>query len=125
VEKGRVFKRVYSHIKPCPMYAEVHEENDARWIEEVYIQPQSIWHGIECDMLERGRAPISARLMPTIPAIVFLGVGRHESYGRVEHKHLFRPATDEELQQPEREPKGGISEAFERRGLLLTFRGEL
>ena len=90
------------------MSAEVREENGARWIEEMHIQPQSIWHGIECDMLERGRAPISARLMPTIPAIVFLGVGRHKSYGRVEHKHLFRPATDEELQQPEREPKGGI-----------------
>jgi len=46
--------------------------------------------------------------MPTIPAIMFLEIGRRESYGRVERKHLFRPATDEELQQPEREPDDGI-----------------
>ena len=54
-------------------------------------------------------APLSvAKDMPTIPAIMFLEIGRRESYGRVERKHLFRPATDEELQQPEREPDDGI-----------------
>jgi hypothetical protein len=109
-EEGRIFRRVLPQTAPTPLYAEVREEKGERWIEDVYIQAQSFWHSIERDTLAQCRPTISARDMPTIAAIVFLGVGCHESYGRVEHKHLCRPATDEELQQPEPEPSGGILE---------------
>jgi hypothetical protein len=108
VEEGRIFRSVLPQTAPTPLYAEVREEKGERWIEDVYIQAQSFWHCIERDTLAQCGPTISARDMPTIAAIVFLGVGRHESYGRVEHKHLCRPATDEELRQPEPEPSAGI-----------------
>jgi hypothetical protein len=77
VNAGRVFKRVFPHIALCLLYKEVRDENGERWIEDVYIQPQSIWQPIEYDTFEACRRAISAREMSTILAIVFLAAASY------------------------------------------------
>lgn len=91
-EDSRLFKRLTS----------------GSWEEDVTIQPQAWWWGVECDAFGRtsgewayGRTPSMWQdpdprpldRMPTIGGVVFLGV--------VSGKHRCRPATEEELQRPE------------------------
>jgi hypothetical protein len=63
------------------------------WEEDVRIQPEDRWLSIPQVALNT-----DFETMRTISAIVFMGV--------VGAKHQCRPATDEDLQQPETEPPG-------------------
>jgi hypothetical protein len=105
------WKRQLPHLK-CPLKF----ENDrlfkrltsGNWEEDITIQSQAKWWGVECDVFGRssgewayGRTPHLWQepdprpldRMPTIGGVVFLGT--------VGGKHKCRPATKEELQRPE------------------------
>jgi hypothetical protein len=111
---------------PCPVKFEngrlFHRATRGRpgstpeWVEDISVTAQSIWRGIEEHLKWRapGRTgntishdPLES--IPTIPAITFLGVGPEPDpfTGMVEEKHRCRPATEEEIQRPEIEPKEG------------------
>jgi hypothetical protein len=87
-------------------------------VENIDVQPQAIWREFERHIkwlalgkpngLRLGPLDLSLDEIPTIPALIFEGVGPREQYGgTVEEKHRCRPATKEEMQRPEIEPPKG------------------
>jgi hypothetical protein len=96
---------------PCPLKFDegklFKRQRNGEWLEEVDVSWMAHWWGVECDARGEpqewayGRTPSlweepdpnPLGRMPSIPAVVFEGV--------IDGKHRCRPATTEELCQPE------------------------
>jgi hypothetical protein len=107
-ENGRLFERV-TRSRPS---------SAPEWVEDISVQPEAIWLEIEKDIkwrelgmpLNRSAEALGLSLetTPSIPAVAFLGLGpESDSTGMVKEKHRCRPATEEEMRQPEIEPPKG------------------
>jgi hypothetical protein len=96
---------------PCPLKFEegslFKRQRNGDWLEEIDVSWIAHWWGVECDArgtpedwaygrlpsLWQEPDPNPLGRMPSIPGVIFEGV--------VDGKHRCRPATNEELQQPE------------------------
>jgi hypothetical protein len=79
-EDGRLFRRLTPSTRG----------EEPKWEEDVRIQPEERWLAIQ-----RVRENTDFETGETISGLVFIGV--------LGHKHQCRPATNEEMQQPEAE----------------------